>query len=85
MRVLGVMSLRVELDYSSTAMGPFQIDGIERRAEERERYIATIWTICTTYPAGSIEFEANGYIQELIAPPIKVDRQWLTPAERGDI
>jgi hypothetical protein len=85
LRFVGVMSLRIHLDYSSTAMGPFQIDGIERRNEKKERYTATIWTIQATYPAGEIEFEASGYIQDLLAPPIEVDRQWLTPAERGDI
>lgn len=85
LRFAGVMSLRIQLDYSSTAMGPFQIDGIERRTEKRERYTATIWTICATYPSGEIEFEASGYVQDLLAPPIDVDRQWLTPAERGDV
>jgi hypothetical protein len=85
LRFMGVMSLRIQLDYSSTAMGPFQIDGIERRTEERERYTATIWTICATYPDGQIEFEASGYEQDLLAPPVELDRQWLTPAERGDV
>jgi len=84
-RFLGVMSLRLQLDYSSTAMGPFQIDGIERRTEKREHYTATIWTISATYPTGEIEFEASGYIQDVLGPTIEVDRQWLTPAERGDI
>lgn len=85
LRFVGVMSLRIQLDYSSAAMGPFQIDGVQRRAEERERYTATIWTICAAYPDGKIEFEANGYDQDLLAPPIVVDRQWLTPSERGDV
>lgn len=85
LRFLGVMSLRINLDYSSTAMGPFQIDGIERRTEKREHYTATIWTIQATYPNGEIQFEASGYCQDLLAPPIEVSRQWLTPGERGDV
>jgi hypothetical protein len=81
----GVTNLRIELDYgaSSAAMGPFQIDGIERRIEHRQHYDATIWTICATFPNGEIEFEATGYVQELTGEPLEVKRQWLTPSERG--
>ena len=84
LRFVGVINLRIQLDYSSTAMGPFQIDDIARRTEERERYTATIWTIRATYPDGEIEFEASGCEQDLLSPPLEVDRQRLTQAERGD-
>jgi hypothetical protein len=87
LRFFGVSNLRVQLDYgaSSAAMGPFQIDGIDRRTEKRAHYDAVVWTICATFPSGEIEFEATGYVQELTAPEIVVKRQWLTPAERGDV
>lgn len=87
LRFFGVSNLRLQLDYgqSSAAMGPFQIDGIERRLERRLNYDATIWTICATFPAGEFEFEAVGYAQDLTGEPKFVKRQWLTPSERGDV
>ncbi len=87
LRFSGVTNLRLQLDYgaSSAAMGPFQIDGIERRTEQRQHYEATVWTIYATYPTGEIEFEATGYTQELTGPTVLVKRQWLMPAERGDV
>ena len=60
LRFAGVMSLRIQLDYSSTAMGPFQIDGIERRTEKRERYTATIWTICANYHPAKLSSKQAG-------------------------
>ena len=85
LRFFGVVNLRLTLDYSSAAMGPFQIEGIERRTEQREHYEAVVWTIGGTYPSVEIAFEASGYTQELTAPALTVKRQWLTPKERGDV
>jgi hypothetical protein len=82
---LGVTSLKLALDYAaaSAAMGPFSIDRIERRAEPRERYTATVWTLRLNWPGGEISFEATGFEQRLVGEPIVTDRQWLTEQERN--
>ena len=85
LRFYGVFNLRLNFDWSSCAMGPFQIDGIKRRTERREHYEATIWTIPVSFPSGSIEFDATGYVQDLTGQEVTVNRQWLTRAERGDV
>lgn len=84
LRFLGVTSLRLTLDYAavSAAMGPFSLDGIERRTEARERYTATLWTLRLNWPIGEISFEATGFEQRLLGKPIVTDRQWLTEEER---
>src|SRR5262245_1237645 len=85
LRFKGVTSLKLALDYAtaSAAMGPFSIDGIERRAEPRVRYPATVWTLRLHWPVGEISFEASGFEQRLIGLPIVTDRQWLTEQERN--
>ena len=85
LRFLGVTSLKVAIDYAaaSAAMNPFSMDGIERRAEPRERYTATIWTLRLNWPVGEISFEATGFEQRLVGQPILTDKQWLTEQERN--
>jgi len=81
-----VSSLRIEIDYGtrSAAMGPFSIDGIERRFEERERYTAQIWSMEINFPSGMIQFEAEGFTQTLRAAPRRSREQRLTNGERSD-
>ena len=85
LKFVGVTSLKLALDYAgaSAAMGPFSIDGIERRTEPRERYTATVWTLRLNWPVGEISFEAAGFEQRLVGEPVITDRQWLTEQERN--
>lgn len=85
LRFHDVTNLAISIDYASAsaAMGPFSIDGIERRVEQR-RYGPTVyWRIPVNFPPGEIRFEASGFEQSLVADELLVDRQWLTPTERG--
>jgi hypothetical protein len=84
LKFFGVTSLRFAVDFAaaSAALGPFSIDGVERRTEPRERYTATIWTLRLNWPIGEISFEATGFEQLLVGEPIVTDRQWLTQQER---
>lgn len=79
-----VIDLVVSINYRSAtaAMGPFSIDGINRRSEKRERYTATIWTIPINFPNGEIEFQSSGFTQSLKSAPSTYDKQWLTENER---
>ena len=83
----GVTNLRIALDWASAnaALGPFSIDSIERRAEQRERYSAEMWTISVNWPPGDITFEASGFEQVARAPPVQCDGQCLSPLERGSM
>ena len=85
LRFRDVTNLAISIDYASAsaAMGPFSIDGIERRVEQRRYSPAVCWRIPVNFPPGEIRFEASGFEQSLIADGLLVDRQWLTPAERG--
>ena len=85
LRFLGVTDLSIALDFAavSAAMGPFSIDGIERREEERQRYRAVCWRIPVNFPSGVISFEATGFEQDLAGKELVTDRQWLTASERG--
>ncbi len=74
----------IELDYSSCAMGPFSIDGIQRDLVKREHYSSYRWTIDVNFPKGSISFEALSFVQTLRKEPILTSAQLLTPEERGD-
>jgi hypothetical protein len=85
LRFVGVNNLRVQIDYRAALMGPFQMDGIDRRKELRTQGEVVIWTIGATNPDVEIEFEASGYVQDLTGPPLLLDRQWLLPGERGDV
>ena len=82
-----VSNLKVSLDYASisAAMGPFSINGIERHPEQRERYVAMIWTVDVNFPKGQISFESSGFIQELRGNAITVDRQVLSASERTNV
>jgi hypothetical protein len=80
-----VTDLVISIDYASAsaAMGPFSIDGIERRVEQRRYSPAGCWRISVNSPPGEIRFEASGFEQSLVADDLLVDRQWLTQTERG--
>ena len=86
LRFLEVTGLRIALDYAtpSAALGPFSIHAIERRAQQRERYVAQVWRIVINWPAGEISFEASGYEQVARAEPVLSELQHLTPGERHD-
>lgn len=83
---LEVFNLRITLDYatSTAALVPFSIHAIERRTEARERYDAQEWTIQVNWPAGEISFEAEGFEQRGVAPPVLSDEQYLKPGERSE-
>jgi hypothetical protein len=85
LRFLGVTSLRFAIDFAAApaALGPFSIDGVERRTEARDKYTATIWTLRLNWPVGEISFEATGFEQQLVGEPIVTDKQWLTEQERN--
>lgn len=80
----GVSNLRLELDYGSmsAAMGPFSIQGIERHAEERQRYTAQVWTLEISFPVGRLQFEATGFKQTLRGPGRRCGQQVLSKRER---
>jgi hypothetical protein len=80
-----VMFPRIAIDFgaASAAFGPIMIHGIERRTEQRTRYLATIWKIPMTFPTGEMEFEARGFTQRARAAPILTEAQSLKPSERG--
>jgi hypothetical protein len=81
-----VSALRVALDYATptAALGPFSIHAIERREEQRERYVAQVWRIALNWPVGEITFEAKGFEQRVVGAPVLSRTQWLRPAERGE-
>lgn len=78
-----VFGLRLELDYSSYATGPFTVDGIFRetvscgRGREGAR-----WTIPINCPAGEISFTATGFTQTLKGPVVLSDDMHLDPDRR---
>ncbi len=80
-----VTNLRIALDYATPTAGlcPFSLDRIERRAEQRERHVATVWTLCINWPQGEISFDAAGFEQRGSAAPVLSDGQCLVPADRG--
>lgn len=84
LRFFGVTDLRIDIDWaiSSAAMGPFSIDGIERRIEQRTHYEAVCWRIPVNFPPGEIRFEATGFEQHLSGTEVLVDHQCLTRSER---
>lgn len=86
LRFFGVTDLRIDVDWarSSAPMGPFSIDGIERRVEQRTHYKAVCWRIPVNFPCGEISFEATGFEQHLTGPEVLADHQRLTRSERGD-
>lgn len=79
-----VMFLRMSLDYATptAAFGPFMIHGIERRTEQRERYLAQLWKIDISWPRGEIAFEARGFTQRARGGPILSQGQRLSAQER---
>ena len=85
LRFTDVTDLRISLDYESpcAALGPFSVHRIERRTEERERYVAQLWRIEVNWPGGEITFEASGYEQRATGSAVVSSRQCLSPAERN--
>jgi len=83
----GVMFPRIAIDYASAsaAFGPFMIDGIERRVEQRERYEQQIWRLPITWPGGHIEFEARSFTQRADGPSYVSSSQLLKPEQRRPI
>lgn len=79
-----VSNLRIAIDYAalSAAMGPFSLQGIQRRFEARERYTAQIWTLDVNFPSGQIELEATGFTQLIRRTPIRCSEQVLSEQER---
>lgn len=65
-------------------MGPFSIDGIKHRVEQRIHYKAVCWRIPVNFPPGEIGFEATGFEQHLSGSEVLVDHQCLTRTDRGD-
>lgn len=86
LRFHAVTDLRVMIDWgvASAAFGPFSINGIERRFEQRAHHMATCWRIPLNFPPGEIAFEADGFDQDLSGAEILVDHQLLTRTERGE-
>jgi len=79
-----VMFLRMSLDYATptAAFGPFMINGIERRNEQRARHLAQLWKIDISWPQGEIAFEACGFTQRARSGPVLSQRQRLSADER---
>lgn len=84
LRFKQVTNLRLTLDYagSSAAMGPFSIDHMALRTEQRERYTAQCWEIVLNWPRGEISFEATGFEQTAWGKAQVSDRQVLMVEER---
>ena len=84
LRFREVTNLRIEIDYAAmtAAMGPFSIDGIRRRSEQRERYVAQCWSIPLNFPGGGISFEAEGYEQIAWGKLVVSELQGLERSQR---
>lgn len=80
----GVTNLRISLDYATPtiALGPFSIHAIERKIEQRERYVAQVWKLLINSPVGEITFEAQGFEQRGVGASQISNGQWLSPEER---
>ena len=81
----GVMFLRFSLDCATptAAFGPFMIHEIERRSEQRERYVAQLWKLSVSWPVGELAFEARGFTQRGFGEPILSAGQCLDPELRN--
>ncbi|WP_162605209.1 hypothetical protein [Piscinibacter terrae] len=79
-----VFALRVALDWATptAGMGPFSISGIEKRAEPRTEYTATVWRLPLNWPEGLLEFEASGFTQIAWGREVHSSRQFLAAEER---
>ncbi len=79
-----VFGLRVTLDWATPTAGmcPFSLSGVEKRTEDRGRYIATLWRLPLNWPTGSIEFEAASFTQVAWGREVVSPNQVLTPGER---
>jgi hypothetical protein len=84
LKFLDVTDLVINLDYRSASAGltPFSIHDIVRRIEQRERYIAQLWTIEVNWPIGKLEFESMGFEQTALCDAIVSDVQLLEPSQR---
>ena len=83
----GVMFLQASIDYATptAAFSPFMIHEIERRSEQREHYVAQLWTISINWPNGKFIFEAQGFTQRGFGEPILSDGQCLSPDLRKEL
>ncbi|WP_395703121.1 hypothetical protein [Aquabacterium sp.] len=81
-----VFAAKITLDWAgpTAGFGPFSISGVERRMEDRANYIATLWRLPVNWPAGSIEFEAEGFTQEAWGREVVSSQQSLRLSERVD-
>ncbi len=78
-----VSDLRIELDYSGWAFGPFPLDGIEREPVTCPNgHTSFRWILYVNWPGGRISFDSPGFTQRLTGPAIVVDRQALRASER---
>jgi len=79
-----VMFLRATIDYATPTMAfaPFAIHDISMRMEDRERYVAQLWTIKLNWPSGEFTFEGGGFTQRATGEPILSNRQLLAPEQR---
>ena len=88
-----VADLSISIDWGTEALHEMSIDGIERQtqmhpstapgAEELAWYR---WRIALNWPIdGSISFGASGYTQHLLAEPVLLDEQTLSPTARRTI
>ena len=81
-----VTSLRFSLDYATptAAMGPFSIDGIERKPISYGNGCGSYrWTLAINWPAGEITFDSPGFSQSLTGAAIETDSQQLDEAQRS--
>ncbi len=81
----GVTSLQLSLDYKTPTAGlcPFSIASIEREHQERDCYVAKIWRILINWPNGTIEFEAEGFVQRGVGESVLSEGQYLNPQQRN--
>jgi hypothetical protein len=78
-----VADLRLHVDFTSAALGPFSIGDVKRTAIDNQtgaRYFE--WTIEVSWPRGSILFGASGFKQVLRGPVRVTTAQWLDPPQR---
>ena len=83
LRFQEVFGLKINIDFASAAMGPFSIDGVQRRSVAGPRFEMQYWTIPINWPPGEMSFQASGFIQELTGSQHIKNQQHLDPGERA--
>ena len=88
----GVTDLRIDIDWGrsafQTSLHEASIARIEReRVHDQKVHLDRPyyqWTIRLNWPqSGELSFGAVGFTQTLLAEPVLLDRQWLSPDERS--